>query len=212
MLNVIISPQRSVFVGGRLIQDNLIVAQEAFHFLKNKALKSNQSFSLKLDMNKAYDRVDWNFLREILVSFELNPTWVSRVMSLVTIVKYCYQVNGSRSRIICPGRGMRQGDPFSSYLLILVFDVFSRLVYREKVNGNILGLSLAPGAPTLTHLFFADDAIVFGKASTTEIYQIVESREKINLQKLGLIVVRQFPSITRFTFPHSSNSSVGFPW
>lgn len=59
----LISPQQSAFVEGRLIQDNLVVAHEAFHYLKKKGIKGDRGFALKLDMNKAYDRLEWEFLK-----------------------------------------------------------------------------------------------------------------------------------------------------
>lgn len=195
LLNKLISPQQSAFVGGRLIQDNLMVAQEAFHYLRKKRASNNCGFAIKLDMNKAYDRVDWNFLRAVLISFGFSPMWVSSVMSLVSSVKYSYQVNGSRSKVIVPSRGLRQGDPLSPYLFILVFDVFSRLISYANSIGLIKGLTLAKDAPTLTHLFFADDSVLFGRASKEEMFQVVKilndftvaSGQMINLQKSGII-------------------------
>lgn len=62
-------------------------------------------FAINLDMNKAYDRVDWVFLREVLVSYGFSPHWVSLVMSLVSSVKYCFRVNGSRSCTVVPVGG-----------------------------------------------------------------------------------------------------------
>lgn len=94
-------------------------------------------------------------------------------MSLVSSVTYRYQVNGSKSKVIVPKCDLRQGDPLSPYLFILVFDVLLRLLSSANDTNLINGLKLAPGAPTLTHLFFADDALIFGRASMEEVYQIM---------------------------------------
>lgn len=59
-----------------------MVAQEAFHFLRKKKSIDKEGFAIKLDMNKAYDRVDWNFLKQVLFTFGFNPNWVTLVMSL----------------------------------------------------------------------------------------------------------------------------------
>lgn len=75
--------------------------------------------------------------------------------------------------MVYPSRGLREGDPLSPYLFILVFDVLSRLISKSCSQGDIHGMSLAPGPPTLTHWFFADDAIISGKANVEEVYQIV---------------------------------------
>lgn len=88
-LNGLISPQQSSFIGGRLIQDNLVVAQKAFQYLKNKNKFKNWGFAIKFDMNKAYDRVDWSFLQEALLDYGFSVNWVSLVMSLVSSIKYC---------------------------------------------------------------------------------------------------------------------------
>lgn len=134
-------------MGGRLIQDNLVVAQEAFHFLKKKASTKNHGFAIKLEMNKAYDRVDRTFLKETLLAYGFGGQWVSLVLSLVYSFKYVYQVNGSRSRVVSPSRGLRQGDPLSPYLFIVVFDVLSRLITKACSEFAIHGLNLASGAP-----------------------------------------------------------------
>lgn len=130
------------------------MAQEAFHFLRKRRKGSNHGFAIKLDMNKAYDCVDWSFLNSALLSYGFYPAWVSLIMSLVSSVTYMYQVNGSRSHVVVPGRGLRQGDPLSPYLFILVFVVLSRLISKANNNGLVNGLLLAPNAPILTHLFF----------------------------------------------------------
>lgn len=72
-----------VFVGGKHIQDNLVASQEAFHYLK-KNVGASQGFAIKLDMNKAYDHVDWFFLKNVLFSYVFCPSWVSLFMSLVS--------------------------------------------------------------------------------------------------------------------------------
>lgn len=94
-------------------------------------------------------------------------------MSLVSSVSYSYQVNGFSSRKLIPNRGLRQGDPISPYLFILVFDVLSRLITKAPLNDSFEGIKLAPSTPTLTHLFFADDAIIFSRDSIANIYQLI---------------------------------------
>lgn len=107
----IIAPQQSAFVGGRLIQDNLVVAHEAFYYLKKKSNKGGKGIVIKLDMNKAYDRVSWAFLEKVLDAYGFDSSWVKSVTSLVYTVSYSYQVNGFASRELMPNRGLRQGDP-----------------------------------------------------------------------------------------------------
>lgn len=196
LLSDLISPQQSAFVGGRLIQDNLVVVQEAFHFLKKRSCLNKFGFAIKLDMNKTYDRVDWSFLKNVLLSYGFSVDWVFLVMSLVTSVKYMFQVNGSRSRVIILSRGLRQGGPLSPYLFILVFDVLSRLISQACLVGNIFGLSLATGAPTLTHLFFCMGKIILCrciKLSTSLIFSLLLQVKKSTYRNLALSTARVYP-------------------
>lgn len=168
-LGSLVSQNQSAFVGGRLIQDNLVVAQEMFHSLKNRNKGGNMNVAIKLDMNKAYDRLEWHFLERILLTYGFCPRWVSLVMKLVSTVSYTYKINGLVSQKIIPQRGLRQGDPLSPYLFILAADALSHLINRASSSGLIKGVQLARGAPTLTHLFFADDAVLFAQANEEEI-------------------------------------------
>lgn len=59
----LITPNQSAFVGRRLIQDNLIITHEVFHALKKQGKGGKDSVALKLDMSKAYDRLEWSFLK-----------------------------------------------------------------------------------------------------------------------------------------------------
>lgn len=76
----IISPTQSPFVPGRLITYNVLVAYESFHAMKNRRDGQNGLCAVKLDMHKAYDRVEWPFLQGILIKFGFNEDWVKLVM------------------------------------------------------------------------------------------------------------------------------------
>lgn len=93
-LNSIISPNQSAFVGGRLIQDNIAVSQEAFHMLLKGGSGSKNYMAMKVDMSKAYDRLEWNFLQRTLEAYGFHPTWVARVMTIVRGATYKLKVNG----------------------------------------------------------------------------------------------------------------------
>ncbi|KAL9686260.1 hypothetical protein QQ045_023716 [Rhodiola kirilowii] len=84
----VISPQQTAFIKCRLITDNFLIALESAHFIKNTRRGSQVFGSLKLDMSKAYDRVEWFFLRLILLQIGFDVNWVSKVMSFVSSVVY----------------------------------------------------------------------------------------------------------------------------
>ena len=76
----VISPTQSAFMPGRLITDNIVVAYECFHTIKNKR---EGLCVIKLDMHKAYDRVEWPFLKEIMLRLGFCQEWVNFIMQCV---------------------------------------------------------------------------------------------------------------------------------
>lgn len=175
-------------MGGRLIQDNLIIAHEAFHALKQKNRGGRENLAIKLDMSKAYDRVEWSFLEKVLLAYGFDQHCVMKVMMLVTIVTYSYKVNGFTSSSITPQRGLRQGDSLSPFLFILVPDVLSLMINEAVGKGDLEGFKLAREAPTLTHLMFADDSLLFAKATRKDVYCLMHILNTgTNISKSGII-------------------------
>ncbi|XP_074306059.1 uncharacterized protein LOC141641287 [Silene latifolia] len=163
----IVTENQSAFVPGRLITDNILVAFELFHHMKN-ARGGGGHMALKLDMAKAYDRIEWHFLEETLLAMGFDTMWVRRVMECVASVTYAVTINGSYTECFKPRRGLCQGDPLSPYLFILCAEVFSSMIRREMERGSLHGIRVAPTAPMVFHLFFADDSIIFTKANERE--------------------------------------------
>ncbi|CAL5418073.1 unnamed protein product [Camellia sinensis] len=170
----LISPQQAAFVPGRLIQDSILIAHEAFHFLKHKKQGRRGSMALKLDFNKAYDRIQWDFLQATLLRLGFHHKWVRLVMECVTTVEFSVIVNGERRTSFTPSCGLRQGDPLSPYLFLLVADVLSTLIHHSLLSNAITGIRMRRTCPPLSHLFFADDAIIFFKAEHSEGLHILE--------------------------------------
>jgi hypothetical protein len=164
----IISPKQSAFIPGRLIIDNILVAFEAMHTM-DRRMKGREGFmALKLDMSKAYDRVEWGFLEAIMRRLGFTERWIHLLMVCVTTVSYSVLIHGKPYGKITPTRGLRQGDPLSPYLFILCAEGLSSLLYRFEVDRKIMGLPLMRGGTRLNHLFFADDSLLFCKANIDE--------------------------------------------
>ncbi|CAM8982037.1 unnamed protein product [Rhodiola kirilowii] len=123
ILPVIISETQSAFVPGRLISDNILAAHELFHFIKSRSKQKVGFFALKLDMSKAYDRVEWDFLEMMLQRLGFPKVWVDCVMSCVCSVKYVVRVND-------------MGAPEISHLLFADDSMF--FVKADVKNANSL--------------------------------------------------------------------------
>lgn len=124
--------------------------------------------ALKVDMAKAYDRMEWPFIKVVLLATGF-PTRLTRIiMSCISSVSYQILINGQPSRSFNPERGLRQGDPLSPYIFILCANVLSGLMHKENQNKKIHGIRVARSAPKITHLLFADDSLLFARANVHE--------------------------------------------
>ncbi|KAK2395425.1 hypothetical protein QL285_057163 [Trifolium repens] len=191
ILPSIISPHQSAFIPGRLISDNTLMALEVFHYIKHLKNKKKGCVGIKLDMAKAYDRIEWDFLKSTMLSMGFPHKLVNTIMLCVSTVSFSVLVNGQPSPILHPNRGIRQGDPLSPYLFILCADVLSSLIIKKQEEGLIQGIAIAVDAPKITHLFFADDSLIFCRARKEEATQLLEvlneyqqaSGQQINMNK-----------------------------
>jgi hypothetical protein len=137
VLPEVISPSQSAFVPGRLITDNILIAYDMTHFLKRRKKGKNGYAAIKLDMSKAYNRVEWPFLQDMMLRLRFAQKWVDLVMNCVTSVKYRIRVNGELSVELIPEHGLRQGDPISPYLFLLCAEGFSALLSKAEFDGKL---------------------------------------------------------------------------
>jgi hypothetical protein len=189
ILNNIISPQQSAFLPGRLITDNTLIAFEVFHHLKQSKAKKHGYVGIKLDMAKAYDRIEWSFLEQALLTMGFPTKLVATIMCCVSTVSFSILINGTPSPSFKPHRGIRQGDPLSPYLFILCADVLSSLINHLQATNKVKGISIATNAPPISHLFFADDSILFCRAKkeeATHLMKALEEYQRISGQQINL--------------------------
>ncbi|GAU29840.1 hypothetical protein TSUD_223860 [Trifolium subterraneum] len=131
ILNKCISENQSPFVPGRSILDNVMAAMEIIHFMKSKTRDKKGETTLKLDISKAYDRIDWEFLKEMMNKMGFSQQWISWIMLCVVTVDYSIIVNGHKVGPIVPGRGLRQDD---------CFPFFKATVNEAAVVKNVLSV------------------------------------------------------------------------
>ncbi|CAN1227539.1 Putative ribonuclease H protein At1g65750 [Linum grandiflorum] len=163
-----ISELQAAFTGGRLIQDNIVIVHEALHSLKLRKGGRRRDMCIKLDMRKAYDLVDWDCIDHTLTAYGFCPLWRGWVKACVRTVRFDVLFNGRPTGMFRPSRGIRQGDPLSPFLFILMSNALSIMIERKLSAGLIHGIRLSRTGPLLTHCLFADDTIIFGQATTTE--------------------------------------------
>ncbi|CAM8948389.1 unnamed protein product [Rhodiola kirilowii] len=189
VLPLIISESQSAFVPGKQISDNILLAHEVLHYIKSRRKQKKGYFSLKIDMSKAYDRVEWGFLEEIRYKMGFPARWINLVMECVRTVKYKVKFNDGFIEIPQPERGLRQGDPLSPYLFLLCSEWLSSKLEADTRDRRLRGVRICRGAPVVSHLFFADDSIFFLKASRQNAHRIkrvLEEYEFISGQKINL--------------------------
>uniref|UniRef100_A0A803PQ54 Reverse transcriptase domain-containing protein n=1 Tax=Cannabis sativa TaxID=3483 RepID=A0A803PQ54_CANSA len=161
----IISPTQSAFLADRLIFDNILIAQEMVHAINHRKFGKVGWVGLKLDMEKAFDRVEWDFLLAILHHVNFPNKLVSLIHQCLSSVSTKFSVNGNITKEIFPSRGLRQGDPLSPYLFLLCSEGLAAALRIQEQLGNFDGISIARSAPAISHLLFADDTLVFAKAT-----------------------------------------------
>jgi hypothetical protein len=223
----IISCYQSAFIPGRLISDNILTAYEIMHTMQSRMWRNEGFMSIKLDMSKAYDRVEWTFLRAVMIKMGFDSKWVHLVMKCVSTVNYAVLVNGSPVGVFYPSRGLRQGDPISPYLFLLCAECLSNLLCTAEKKGYITGVPTSPKGPSISHLLFADDCILFCEANRVEWRRLLKiigiyvegSGQKVNLNKTSVFFSRntklsrrqEILSLSGLSETHGIESYLGLP-
>ncbi|XP_075659165.1 uncharacterized protein LOC142629055 [Castanea sativa] len=190
LLSSLISPVQAAFVPGRKGMDNVLIAQELFHALDKK--KGKMGFmAVKLDLEKAYDHLEWGFIHRVLQAFHFPQKMTKLVMSCVTTSSTSILINGGALERFEPSRGIRQGDHLSPYLFILCMEYLGHLIEQKCARGDWAPLKASKDNVGVSHLLFADDIILFSRADVRGCEAVLdvlgnfckESGQKINPDK-----------------------------
>jgi hypothetical protein len=141
-----------------------------------------------MDLSKAYDRVDWKFLEGILLKLGFDRIWVSRIMACVSSVRFSVVVNGQLTETFTPSRGLRQGDPLSPYLFLFVAESLTKVINRAVQTNKLQEFKICRMSPGISHLMFADDCLLFFRASQEQavaIKDVISAFEKGSGQLLS---------------------------
>ena len=188
-LSSIVSENQAAFIQGRNIMDNVVIAHEMLHSLKKRKRWANSYMTVKTDITKAYDRLEWDFIRDTMKSLGFDTKWIHWVMQCVESVCFSVLINGAPRGMISPERGIRQGDPLSPYLFILCAEVLSSLLTMAEETNRLKGMKISAGVPSINHLLFVDDALFFCHAhpkSCSAIMSILREYEEASGQAINL--------------------------
>jgi hypothetical protein len=114
-------------------------------------------------MSKAYDRVESGFLEAVIGRMGFAPSFIKLIIMCVTTAHYAVLVNGVPMRRIAPTKGIRQGNPLSSYLFLMYAETLSSLLSRADREGVLTCVPTSKRGPRINHLFFADGSLLFNK-------------------------------------------------
>jgi exonuclease III len=165
LLPTIISNEQSGYVEGRQIMDSVILANEVIHSLKTSKIPG---MLIKLDLSKAFDRLSWQYLRSVLESFGFSNHWVDWILKLTSSPFFSILVNGTPSRPFRSTRGIRQGDPLSPFLFVIMAEGLGRYLKAAVLEGSLTGLPLHNLHPAPSHSQFVDDTLLMNTPTVRE--------------------------------------------
>ncbi|CAH9079933.1 unnamed protein product, partial [Cuscuta epithymum] len=168
----LINEAQGAFVDGRLMFDNIFLAQELVRGYNRKRISPR--CMIMVDLRKAYDTISWDFLRNVLLGLGFPATFVGWIMECVSTASFSVSLNGSLYGFFKGKRGIRQGDPMSPLLFVLCLEYFSRLLTMRTKQGSF---NFHPQCSSLgiTHLAYADDLMLFSRGDTFSIRILVDA-------------------------------------
>ncbi|GJY79477.1 RNA-directed DNA polymerase, eukaryota [Tanacetum coccineum] len=193
VISDLISDVQSAFLPNRQILDGPFIINEVLARCK---VKKQQAMIFKVDFAKAYDSIRWDFLEDVLTSFGFGPQWCSWIRGSLKSGKSSILVNGSPTTEFHLFRGLKQGDPIAPFLFLLIMEAFHLSFNRAVEAGTFKGYKF-DSSFTLSHLFYADDAVFIGEWSQDNLKGIMHilrcfsilSGMTINFQKSQLLGV-----------------------
>lgn len=177
MMPHLTSCTQTSFVPGRQITDNIVIVQEVIHTMRNKTGKTG-FMAIKIDFEKAYNRLKWDFIRETLAEIRFPQLLISVIMECLTTSSMKVLWNGEPTESFQPSRGVRQADPLSPYLFVLCMERLNQVIEEAIIAQRWKPICASRNGPQLSNLFFADDIILFGEATVDQASVISECLQR----------------------------------
>lgn len=216
-----IHPSQQAFIEGRRISNNIVVPQEIAHSFSLTSYKSHD-FMLKIDLAKAFDRIEWHCIISALARKGLNGHFIKLIHACISLPMFSVIINEQSYAKFSGSRGIRQGCPLSPYLFVLALSELSLQLQEALQANHLTGILLGPNCPPIHSLMFADDLIVCGKTNMCEaqtisniLHQFCENTGQIpSWSKSGILFSKNVPLPDRenikriFPAPNIDNSFV----
>ena len=154
----IISPQQRGFVRDRNISECVILASELINLLTKKQFGGN--IAIKVDILKAFDTLDWNYLVEVLRQFGFSSLFCNWILEILHSAHLSVLFNGNVVGYFPCKRGVRQGDPLSPLLFCLAEEVLNRALEMERISNRLQPMFYCRGMSLPTHILYADDVFI----------------------------------------------------
>lgn len=192
-LHGLIDKSQAAFVKGRSISDNILIAQEVFNKYNVNSGSSRAAFML--DISKAFDNCKWNFIVDVLILRGYPSPFIKWIHACISSARFSVKVNGESVGYFASSKGIRQGDPLSPFLFVLIMDVLSELLNNMGENDEFK-YQHNMKSMRLNHLCFADDLLLFCKGDKNSISLMMQTLDifgsfsglKINNRKSSFFV------------------------
>ncbi|KAK3222012.1 hypothetical protein Dsin_009037 [Dipteronia sinensis] len=166
----IVSPHQFGFIRDRHIEDCIALASDCVNVMHKKCYRGN--LAMKIDIRKAFDTLDWSFLRRVLQAFGFSPIFMNWIDSILGSSRLLVLINGSPEGYFHCSRGVCQGDHLSPILFGIAEDFLSRLLSRMVDFSQLLPISSPRGFSAPTHLLYADDVLIFYRGTVRNLKNI----------------------------------------
>ena len=184
------------------------------------ASKGLKGVFLKLDFQKAYDRLDWSFLRLVMERRGFDERWCSRIMQLVRSGHTAININGEVGPFFKASRGVKQGDPVSPLLFNLAVEALAGILDKAKLAGHLKRVvsHLVPDGGGVTHLKYADDTMIMVESSFCSVLKkCLDLRLTLIIARWWSLAIRRLSSFgsqitSTVGWRHSPYLTWGCPW
>lgn len=170
LLPHIVDEEQAGFIKGRTISTHIVLAQELIRDINRKTTGGNVAF--KIDMAKAYDRLEWRFILKAMETFGFSPHARDLIYRNLCNIWYSFRINGEYVGSFRSFRGVRQGDPLSPLLFVLAQQILT-VNLKKRTPQSIKTYHIGRNVKHISHLFYADDVLLFTNGSGSSLRNLM---------------------------------------